>query len=172
MVSMRKTLCNSLVQCHFDYSSSSWFCGLTKQLKNRLQVTQNKVVRFIHGVSCRTSLSVKDFKELGMLDVENRCRQNRLNHAHKIFNGGCPKYLRENFVKTSDVHNYNDKNNFFVPHANGFTLNTFYYNCIKDWNQLPENIKCVKSKYKFKRLVKTHLLEKMMLTENSDYIWF
>ena len=46
--SMRKTLCNSLVQCHFDYACSSWYSSLSKYFQKRLQVTQNKVVRFIN----------------------------------------------------------------------------------------------------------------------------
>ena len=28
--SMRKTLCNSLIQCHFDYACSSWYSSLSK----------------------------------------------------------------------------------------------------------------------------------------------
>jgi len=30
---LRKLLCNALVQCHFDYVSSSWYNGISKQLK-------------------------------------------------------------------------------------------------------------------------------------------
>jgi len=44
---IRKTLCNSLIQCQFDYACSAWFNSFNKTLRNKLQVTQNKVVRFI-----------------------------------------------------------------------------------------------------------------------------
>ena len=43
----RTSLCSALIQCHLDYSCSSWYAGLNKTLKKKLQVTQNKVVRFI-----------------------------------------------------------------------------------------------------------------------------
>ena len=43
----RKTLCTALIQCHFDYSCSSWFPGINKSLSNKLQVLQNRMVRFI-----------------------------------------------------------------------------------------------------------------------------
>ena len=43
----RRSLCSALIQCHLDYSCSSWYAGLTKTLKKKLQISQNKVVRFI-----------------------------------------------------------------------------------------------------------------------------
>ena len=43
----RKTLSMALVQCHFDYSCSSWYEGVCKSLRNKLQVMQNKTVRFV-----------------------------------------------------------------------------------------------------------------------------
>ena len=44
---IKKLLIMSLIQCHFDYACSFWYPGLSKLLKNRLQVTQNKIVRFV-----------------------------------------------------------------------------------------------------------------------------
>ena len=31
----RKTLSMALIQCHFDYSCSSWYAGITRALKNQ-----------------------------------------------------------------------------------------------------------------------------------------
>ena len=31
----RKNLCSALILCHFDYSCSSWYAGLTKGLKKK-----------------------------------------------------------------------------------------------------------------------------------------
>ena len=39
----RKTLCSALIQCHFDYSCSSWYPGINKGLKDKLQHNQNKI---------------------------------------------------------------------------------------------------------------------------------
>lgn len=44
----RKYLCSALIQCHLDYSCCSWYPSLSKCLKNKLQICQNKIVRFIH----------------------------------------------------------------------------------------------------------------------------
>lgn len=36
----RKTLCTALIQCHFDYSCSSWFPGINKGLSDKLPVNR------------------------------------------------------------------------------------------------------------------------------------
>ena len=35
----KKLLMMSLIKCHFDYARSFWYPGLSKVLKNKLQVT-------------------------------------------------------------------------------------------------------------------------------------
>ena len=74
-------LCNSLIQCHFDYATSTWYSSLNKQFRNRVQIMQNKVVHYIKIYGLRTSVQTPDFSGLGMLNVENRVRQMRLNHV-------------------------------------------------------------------------------------------
>ena len=40
-------LCDALIQPHFDYACSAWYPNLTKKLKNRIQTSQNKCIRFL-----------------------------------------------------------------------------------------------------------------------------
>jgi hypothetical protein len=44
---LRKTLCQALILCHFDYACSAWYSGLMANLKHKLQVCQNKAIRFV-----------------------------------------------------------------------------------------------------------------------------
>ena len=44
---VRKTLCTALVQCSFDYSCCLWYPGINETFKKKLQVMQNKMIRFI-----------------------------------------------------------------------------------------------------------------------------
>jgi hypothetical protein len=81
-----------------------------------------------------------------MLNIENRVKQLRLNHMHKMFYNKCPIYMKTNFVRMSDIHNYNirsNKFNFSIPHCNKTCNGTFFYNGIKDWNSLPDDVKCI-----------------------------
>ena len=39
---LRRLLCNALIQPHFDYACSAGYPNLTKKLKHRIQATQSK----------------------------------------------------------------------------------------------------------------------------------
>ena len=172
---IRKSLCSALKQCHLDYSCSSWYAGLNKTLKKKLQVTQNKVVRFIKKLGPRSHIGYSELDSLGFLNVENRVKQFRLNHVFKIFNGTCPSYLSEHFRKVSDFHMYNTRGsseNFVVPHVPGHASTTFFFNGIKDWNSLPYDIKRVETFNRFKTSVKRFLNSQMQLMEADIFCYY
>ena len=100
-------------------------------MKRKLQITQNKVVRFILNYKPRTSVTVKDFENMRWLNVENRVKQLRLNHMYKIYYKKGPPYLGTNFVCSSDVRSYNTRSsnyNFIVPQCNSIMKQAFLYN--------------------------------------------
>ena len=68
----KKLLVMSLIQCHFDYACSFWYLGLFKVLKNKLHVTQNKIIRFVLNMDSRAHLGSEVFKSLGWLPVSKR----------------------------------------------------------------------------------------------------
>ena len=39
---------------HFDYTCVSWYPGINKQKKSKLQVAQNKMIRFILNLNSQT----------------------------------------------------------------------------------------------------------------------
>ena len=41
-----RILCNALIQPRFDYACTACYPNLSKKLKDKLQVTQNKCIRF------------------------------------------------------------------------------------------------------------------------------
>ena len=70
----RKTLCNALIQPHFDYCVSSWYSGALKKYKLRLDALQRKMVRFINFQEYRAHVDLSDLKMLGWLSVPDRAR--------------------------------------------------------------------------------------------------
>ena len=54
---LRRLLCNALIQPHFDYACSAWYPSLTKKLKNRIQTSQNKCIRFCLQLDKMTHIS-------------------------------------------------------------------------------------------------------------------
>ena len=87
-------LTSTLIQCHFDYGSSMWYTGTTCRMKKKLQVTQNKVIRFILGLPSRSHIGATEFSSACMLPVRLRVAQLKLNHIYNIVNGISPHYLR------------------------------------------------------------------------------
>ena len=96
-VHTKQTLASALVQCHLDYSCSSWYSGLTKKLQSKLQVAQNRITRFVLDPPPRSSINYKVLDKINTLKVSDRAKQLRLNHSFNIFNDfKCPTYLKEN----------------------------------------------------------------------------
>jgi len=89
----RKLLSSALLQCHFDYCCSSWFHSLNKAQTKKIQIMQNKIIRFIKDYEPRTSITNDDFVQLKMLNVENRVKQ-----LNKVI---CIKFIMENVLHIS-----------------------------------------------------------------------
>ena len=62
----------ALIQCHFDYASTSWFSGLSQKNKSTFQVLQNKVVRYLFNLTHRTHVGLNEFKCVNMLPVKSQ----------------------------------------------------------------------------------------------------
>ena len=99
----RKTLCSALIQCHFDYSCSSWYPGINKGLKDKLQVTQNKVIRFILNLDNRAHIGNEELIKAGFLNVTDRVKQLKLGHVFKIKSKTSPYYLSTNFQRINEI---------------------------------------------------------------------
>ena len=155
----------SLIQCHFDYTCSIWYFGISQNLKNRLQVTQNKIIRFIFRLDPRSHINKEYFLQLGWLPVEKRVEQIILNHVFKIHSSSAPFYLNENFMLASTVHSHNTRFSkgscFSIPKVKGFGKKSFSYMGCSLWNSLPIVIKDSPSLQTFKVSVKKHILNSL-----------
>ena len=50
---------NVLIQPHFDYASSAWYPNLQKKLSDKLQICQNKCIRFCLSLGNRSHIGIK-----------------------------------------------------------------------------------------------------------------
>ena len=161
----RKILCNALIQCHFDYCCSAWYTSTGKTLKNKLQVMQNKMIRFILNLENRSHVGLLEQEKVNMLPVSSRVQQLKLNHVLNIRNDNCPEYLKEKFSKISDTElkqcTRASRFNFFLPRVLNQAVNTFYFSGIKDWNALPAKIKEITNADSFRSAVKEHILTEL-----------
>ena len=171
----KKTLCQSLVLTHFDYSCSSWHSGLLAQNKKRLQTCQNKLARYCLNLTARSHIGPEELDSLGWLDVHHRVCQMKLTHVHKIFNNSAPKYLEHNFHRLNTIHSYNTRGssfNFYEQSVNSISEKTFYHTGIKLWNHLPKSIQTIEPLHTFKSKLKLHLKEEMYRKEAEVFYYY
>ena len=129
---------NSLVQPYFDYCDVVWGdCSKTRA--DKLQKLQNRAAWII----TRADYSIRSSDVLNSLEwsnLEERRKRHLLVAMFKIFNNDCPTYLREQFHRTSEIHDYNLRGSNYdlqLPlHKTNFLKRSFSYRGAMAWNQL------------------------------------
>ena len=122
----RMTLCTALIQCHFDYASSAWFRSISKTMLKKLQICQNKVVRFILNMEPRTSITQEILDKVKMLKVPDRVSQLRLYHVFNIANDLAPNYLSQNFTFNQGRTKSATYRNFTIPSTSQYSKIVLY----------------------------------------------
>ena len=94
-----------------------------KVLKKKLQVSQNKIVRFILDLGPRSHVGQCELDRAGMLNTKDRAKQLILIYMYNIYYQTAPGYLCENFERIS--HRYGTRymqNNFFHNKPQGIKM--------------------------------------------------
>ena len=159
----RQTLCVALIQPYVDYCCSSWYSGLSVVLRERLNVIQRKMVRFIYGMDNRGHVDNKNFRDLSWLSIPDRVKSFRMSHLFRIRHKLAPAYLLPNFKSVSDAHNHNTRGssfNFHMSRELSLSPNGFACTAIKQWNELPNDLKSISVFRVFKQKLKQFLLSK------------
>ncbi|XP_057316760.1 uncharacterized protein LOC130657775 [Hydractinia symbiolongicarpus] len=151
--------------CIFDQSLSV--------LKKKLQVAQNKCVRFCLQKSSRSHVGATDFKEINWLSVGERFKVCVNNHAYKFFQKKCPLYMSDVFIPSS--------------HRRASTRSSFQrleQSCVKTpqgqqclsylgpslWNTLPEGLKRSSTTNSFKHNLKKHYFDVITRRDSDDFV--
>ena len=94
---LRRLLCNSLIQPHFDYACSAWYPNLNKRLKSKLQILQNKCIQFCPNLNNRAHIGQKEFDQINWLPVNDRFKQIISSMSFKFCNNTSPPYINHVF---------------------------------------------------------------------------
>ena len=73
--SLRRLLCNALIQPHYDYACSAWYPSLNKRLLKKIQISQNKCIRYCLKLDNRAHIGANEFKEINWLPTKERVSQ-------------------------------------------------------------------------------------------------
>ena len=161
---LRRLLSNALIQPHFDYAYSAWYPNLTKKLKNRIQTSQNKCIRFRLQLDKTTHMSHKEFETLNWLPVTERFNQCINSIVFKYVNEQCPNYLNEVFQITPE-NNIQTRGSFLklkcpFRKTNAGTMVLSYIGPTI-WSKTPDTLKRTKNLHTFKHNLKEHYLKEL-----------
>ena len=108
---LRRLLCNALIQPHSDYACSAWYPNLNKKLKNRIETCQNKCIRSCLQLDKMAHISHKKFETLNWLPVTERFNQCINSIVFKYVNNQCPNCPNE-VLQTAPENNIQTRRNF------------------------------------------------------------
>ena len=77
-----RMLSNALIQPHFDYACPSWYPNLTEKTKKKIQIMQDKCIRFCLRLDKVHHISEEDFRLINWLPTRKRVDQCILSILH------------------------------------------------------------------------------------------
>ena len=130
---IKRMIVLAMAQCHYDYACAMWFSRISISAKKRLQIVQNKVIRFVLGIPPRTHLGCLEFSRVNILPVKYRADQIKLNHMFNIVHGSAPEYLKQS-INLSRDNRYDTRSgnlSCVMPSVKGFGIKSFFYSASK-----------------------------------------
>ena len=159
---LRRILCNAIIQPHFDYACSSWYTNLKQKFKKKLQVCQNKCIRFCLQKGNMFHIGFKEFEQINWINVDDRVKQVILCSIFKFFDKTCPKYMSEMF-SIANVLNINTRSSTLrlvqPKRKTNAGLNSLSYVGPSYWNKLSGFLKQSDNLNTFKHNLKKNFLQ-------------
>ena len=154
-------LCNALIQSHFDYACPAWYLNLNEKTKMKIEIIQNKCIRFFLNLGKVHHISEEEFKLRNWLPISKKVDKWINTITYDFVNTTCPYYLNEIF-EFFPHRRIGVRNNFFKLKNPFCKTNTqqkaISYIGLSIWNSLPDSIKRANSLNSFKHNVKKHYL--------------
>ena len=69
-LSLRRLLCNALIQPHFDYACAAWYPLLNKRQSKRIQIAQNKCIRYCLNLDNKAHIGTNEFLKINWLPTK------------------------------------------------------------------------------------------------------
>ncbi|MFM1566744.1 MAG: RNA-directed DNA polymerase, partial [SAR86 cluster bacterium] len=172
--SLKRLLCNALIQPHFDFACLAWYTNLKKKLKKKVQICQNKCIRFCLDMGNRDHIGVEEFKKINWLPTKERFEQCLLVNIYKFFNKMAPKYFDEMYypVVQSQKTRFSFQKLMLPFRSTNRGLRTLGYLGPRLWNGLHTELKSSSSVNNFKHKIKNNFFALLQKEEDSPYIYY
>lgn len=146
---------------YISYGIEVWY-GTFKNHTNKIFILQKKAIRAINNLEYNDH-TTGYFHSNKILKLEDQYKSQISNYIYKILNSNIDNEICSQLKLNlrSHPHNTRCKEMLNVSQINKCkTKNSIFYNGIKIWNGLPNSLRNSNSFFKFKKLNKTHYLDR------------
>ena len=153
---LHRLLCNSLIQPHFVYA---WYPNLNKRLRSKLQIPQNKCIRFCLNLNNKAHIGQKEFKQIHWLPVNDSFKQIISSMLFEFCNKTSPPYMYDIF-KPAGQPNTTTRASLLKLHQplwiTNHGQNNASYIAPIIWINLPNSLKTKDNLNTYKRRIKEY----------------
>ena len=130
--------CNSLIQPHLGHASVSWYPLVSKKIRKKTQVTQNKCIRFCS----RHHTRAKEFQEKNWLPPKERVEQCVATNAFNYWKGTSPFHVNKLFVLSRNMYKTRSHMALEIPlRKSNLGQKSISLMGISIWNKLSNDLK-------------------------------
>ena len=124
----------------------------------------NSCIRYIAGLRKydHVTLAIQEFQ---LLSPQNRHDLHVACLTHKVLHTGCPPYLKEELKILSNTESHDTRNHSVlrVPkHKHEFFKQSFKYNSVTIWNELPIELRLLDDHENFSAMARKHFMAKQL----------
>jgi len=162
--SVVKMLYYALIYPYIMYGIEVWF-NAPAYVTDRVVVLQKRAVRCINFLN-NNDHTLECFREMKLLPVKFIFDLRISTYMYCTLNvNHYDSYLGQKLQILHDRHGRHtrNRNDFLIPRYKRVRTNShIHYNCVKQWNRLPVELKAATSLNKFKVLMKNHLYSQIV----------
>ena len=157
-----------------SHACSAWYPSLSKRLLKKIQISQNKCIRYCLKLDNRSHVGIAEFKKLNWLPTKERVYQCICVNIFKFFNDMSPEYTSEIFRPSYRRHNTRTSSLMldvpFRKYCSG--QKTLSYLGPRTWNTLPAQIKLCRNVNTFKHDIKKLFFDKLQKDIDNIFIYY
>ena len=130
------------------------------------------MIRFVFNAGDMFFLVMIVLRKMLSLSVQKRIDYLTVSSMYNVYYNCAPSYMSQP-NRLSNQHNYGTRNvswNFSTQNVKSDSHNSFKFNGIKMWNNLPEMIQSCITKNLLKTKCKKHLLKEMKDEEDCEFV--
>ena len=171
---LRRLLCNALIQPHFDFACLAWYPCLNKKFKKKIQVAQNKCIRYCLNLGNRAHIGTKEFEKINWLPTKERFEQCVCVGIFNFSVGASPTYISEMYFPLEQSQcTRRSFNKLWIPNQRtNRGLKCLSYLGSRLWNMLPNFLKSAKNVNDFKHKLKESFFNSLRDKEENPYFYY